>query len=174
MAVPAWIVPTPPGCPVAPRFQQIERLGPAHLADRDAIGAQAKRGADKIGERGDAVFRAHRDQIGRGALQLARVLDEDDAVRGLGDLGEQRVGERRLAGRGAAGDEDVAPVGDGLAQRLGLICDHDPGGDIIVEREHRDGGLADREGRRGHDGGQQPLEPLPRLGQLGGNTRGAG
>jgi hypothetical protein len=40
-------------------------------------------------------------------LQLARVLDQDDAIGGLGDLGEQRIGERGLAGRGAARDEDV-------------------------------------------------------------------
>jgi hypothetical protein len=30
-----------------------------------------------------------RDEVGRGALQLARVLDQDDAVGGLGDLGQQ-------------------------------------------------------------------------------------
>ena len=67
----------------APGLQEIERLGAAHLADRDAVGAQAQRGADEIGERGDAVLGAHGDEVGRGALQLARVLDQDDAVGGL-------------------------------------------------------------------------------------------
>ena len=91
----------------APGLQQVERFGAAHLADRDAVGPQAQRGADQIGERGDAVLGAQRHEVGRGALQLARVLDQDDAVGGLGDLGQQRIGERGLAGRGAAGDEDV-------------------------------------------------------------------
>src|SRR5689334_8186926 len=40
---------------------------------------------------------------GRGALQLARVFDQNDAVAGLGDLRQQRVDERGLAGRGACG-----------------------------------------------------------------------
>ena len=64
-------------------------------------------GAHEIGQRGDAVLGAQRHEVRRGALQLARILDQHDAVAGLGDLGEQRVGQRGLAGRGAAGDEDV-------------------------------------------------------------------
>ena len=100
----------------APGLQQVERLGAAHLADRNAVGAQAQRRAHEIGERGDAVLGAQRHEVRRGALQLARVLDQHDAVVGLGDFGEQRVGERGLAGRGAAGDEDVAALGDGCAQ----------------------------------------------------------
>jgi hypothetical protein len=65
----------------APGFEEVERFGAAHLADRDAVGAQAQRGADEIGERGDAVLGPHGDEVGRGALQLARVLDDDDAIR---------------------------------------------------------------------------------------------
>src|SRR3546814_6660862 len=42
---------------------------------------------------------------------------------------------------------------------------------IIVEREHRDGGFADREAGRGHHRWQQPFEPLAGLGQLRRNTR---
>jgi hypothetical protein len=110
----------------APGFEEVERLGAAHLADRDAVGAQAQRGAHEIGERGDAVLGPHGDEVGRGALQLARVLDDDDAIGRLRDLGEQRVGERGLAGRGAAGDEDVGARGDGRAQRLGLSADMMP------------------------------------------------
>ena len=68
-----------------------------------------------------AVLGAQRHEVRRGALQLARVLDQHHAIGGLGDLGEQRVGERGLAGRGAAGDEDVLALGDGLAQHLGLV-----------------------------------------------------
>jgi len=34
-----------------------------------------------------------------GALQFARVFDQNDAVGGLGDFREQRIDERRLASR---------------------------------------------------------------------------
>ena len=101
----------------APGLQQIERFGAAHLADRDAVGPQAQRRAHQIGERGDAVLGAQRHEVRRCALQLAGVLDQHDAIGGLGDLGEQRIDEGGLAGRGAAGDQDVAALGDGLAQK---------------------------------------------------------
>ena len=97
----------------APGLQQIERLGAAHLADRDAVGPKPQRRADEIGERGGAILGAQRDEVRRCALQFARVLDQHDAVAGLGDFGKQRIDERRLAGRGAAGDEDVLAFGDG-------------------------------------------------------------
>ena len=42
-----------------------------------------------------------------------------------------------------------------------------PARDVVVEREDRDGGLADREGRSRDDGRQQSLEPLSRFGQFG-------
>ena len=97
----------PAGMAGAPGLEEIERLGAAHLADRDAVGPQPQRGADEIGERGRAFLGAQRNEVGRGALQLARILDQHHAVAGLGDLGQQRVDQRGLAGRGAAGDEDV-------------------------------------------------------------------
>ena len=61
-----------------------------------------------------------------------------------------------------------------LRSSVGLVGRHDAGRDIVVEREDRDGGLADREGRRRDDGRQQALEPLARFGQLGRDARGAG
>ena len=45
---------------------------------------------------------------------------------------------------------------------------------VVVEREDRDGGLADRESRSRDDGRQQSLEPLSRFGQFGGDARIAG
>src|SRR3546814_7893118 len=63
----------------APGLEEIERLGAAHFADRDAVGAQPQGRPDKIGERSDPVLGAHRDQIGGGALQFARIFDQDDA-----------------------------------------------------------------------------------------------
>ena len=49
----------------APGLQEIERFGAAHLADRDAVGPQAQRGAHEIGERGDAVLGAQRHEVRR-------------------------------------------------------------------------------------------------------------
>ena len=143
------MVPIAAGMAGAPGLQQVERLGAAHLADRDAVGAQPKRRLHEIGKRGHAVLGAERHEVRRGALQLARVLDQHDPVAGPGDLGEQRVDERRLAGRGAAGDEDVACARRRPAAATSACAGgHDPGRDVVVEREHGDSGLADGEGRR--------------------------
>lgn len=158
----------------APGFEQIERFGAAHLADGNAVGSQAQRGAYEIGEGGDAVLGAHRHEIGRGALQLARVLDQHDPVGRPRDLRKQGVGQRRLAGPRAPGDEDVQPVGDARAQDLGIMLRHDAGGDIVGEREDRDRRLADREGRRGDDRRKQAFEAFSRFGQLGGDSRRTG
>ena len=100
----------------APGLQQVQRFGAAHLADGDAIGPQPQRCAHQIGQGRDPVLGAQGHEVGGQALQLARVLDQDDAVRGLGDLRQQRIGQGRLAGRGAARDEDVGAAGDPLAQ----------------------------------------------------------
>eukprot|EP01035_Chromulina_nebulosa_P041914 gene41914-56761_t len=61
-------------------LDQVERLATPHLADRNAVGPQAKAGAHQIGKRRDPVPCPQRDQIWRGALQLARILDEHDPV----------------------------------------------------------------------------------------------
>ena len=74
----------------APGFKEVESFGPAHLADRDAIRAQAQRRTHQVGEGRHAILGAHRDQIGRGALQFARVFNDHDAVRSLGDFCQQR------------------------------------------------------------------------------------
>ncbi len=54
------------------------------------------------------------------ALQLDRVFEQDHAIARGGDLMQQRIGERGLAGAGAAGDEDVLPLAHGIAQKRGL------------------------------------------------------
>jgi hypothetical protein len=108
----------------APGLQQIERFGAAHLADRNAVRAQAQRGADEIGERGDAVLGAHGDKVGRGALQLARIFDQTTRS-------EVFETSARSALVRVVLPVDVPPatrmfaVGDGLAQDLGLIRGHD-------------------------------------------------
>ena len=69
------MVPTPPGWPSPPGFQQIVRLRAANLPDRDAIRSQPQRGTNEIGERGDAILGAERHEIGRLTLPFAGVLD---------------------------------------------------------------------------------------------------
>ena len=106
-------------------------------------------------------------------MEFARILDQNDAVGGFGDFREQRVGKRGLAGRGAAGDEDVGAGCDRVAQCRRRIVRHDSGADIVFKREDRDSGFADREDGRGDHGRQQPFEPLPCSWQLCGHTRGS-
>jgi hypothetical protein len=107
-------------------------------------------------------------------LKLARILDQHDAIGGLGDLGQKRIGQRRLAGGRAASDQDVAALRYRPTQDRRLSLGHDSGRDIVVEGKDGDCGFADREGGRRHDGRQQTLEPFPRLGQLRRHARHAG
>src|SRR3546814_15187088 len=87
----------------------------------------------------------------RGALQLANILDDYDPVIGAVDLGEQRGGERRLAGSGAAGVENVHPPGDRMPQRGGGSRRHDARVHIVVECENGGRRLADGKGRRSEE-----------------------
>ena len=75
------------GVPCPPCFEQVERFAAAHLSNWNAIRPQPQRGLHQIGERGDAILRPKCDKVRRGALQLARVLDNDDAIRALRDFG---------------------------------------------------------------------------------------
>ncbi len=158
----------------APGLEQVERLGPANLADRDAVGPQTERGTDELRQRRDAILGSERHQVRRGALQLARVLDQHDAIAGLGDLGKKRVDQGGLASGRPARDQDVATMGDRDLQRHSLRGGHDAGGDVVGEREHRDRRLADGERRCRDDRREQPLEALARLRQLGRDARLAG
>ena len=106
-------------------------------------------------------------------MQLAGIFDQHDAVVGFGDLGQKRVGQGRLAGRGATRDEDVLARGDCSAEAGRLAVRHDTCRDIVGEREDRHGGFADGETRCGYDGRQQSLETLAGLRQFGGDARGA-
>src|SRR3546814_7438835 len=59
---------------------------------------------------------------------------------------------------GAARHQDVAAISDALTQHRRLQARHDSGFGIIVEREDRDGGLADRKGGCGDDRRDHPVE----------------
>ena len=96
----------------SPGLQEIERFCTAHLADRNAIRTQPQRGANEIGERGDAVLGAKGHEIWSVALQFTGILDQHDPIGGLCDLRQQCIRERGLAGRGAAGDQNVAAIRD--------------------------------------------------------------
>ena len=97
----------PPGWPVPQAFRRSSASAPR----TSPIGMRSgrRRSDERTRSESEATPSLVRSatRFGARALQLARVLDQDDAVGGLGDLGEQRVDERGLAGRGAAGDEDV-------------------------------------------------------------------
>jgi hypothetical protein len=79
---------------------------------------------------------------------------------------QRRIRKPGLAGRGTAGDKNVATIGNCRAQRLGLPRTHDAGSDIVVEGEHGDCGFSDRGGRRYRDR-WQALEALAGFRQLG-------
>ena len=150
----------------APGFQEIERFGSAHLANRDAVRPKPQGRADKVGQRGCALLGPKRDEVRGCALQLAGVLDEDHPVAGLCDLGEDCVDERRLAGRCAAGDQNVLAIADGRLEQRRLRVRHDPGGDIVVEGEHRDRGASNGEAWSRGDRRDEAFEPLAAFRQL--------
>jgi hypothetical protein len=129
-------------------LQHVERLGPAHLADDDAIGSHAERGAHQVAH-------AHRaDPLGvRGPRleahdvlllepQLGRLLDGHDALVGP-DRAGQRVEQARLAGARATGDDDVGAAGDEAAAQVGR-CAVEP---EVVEVERAGREPADRDAR---------------------------
>ena len=155
------------------RLDRQETMLTAHLNSlktlKEALGPlyASLSGEQKIGERRDAILGAQSHQIRRLALELTCILNQHNAVRGAGNLDKQRVDERRLAGRRATGDEDIAALHDGKAKDFRLLAGHDPGRGIVAQREDRDGGLADRECGRSHDRRDQPLEALARSRQLG-------
>jgi hypothetical protein len=107
------------------------------------------------------------------ALQLGRVLEDDDAMvrRGSDHLGDDRVGECRLAGAGAARDNDVHPRRHSVADHARLRLRHDPVAHIGRERDHLRGAPADCKSRSGHDWGQQSLKAVRADRQFAGHDR---
>ena len=164
------MVPTPPGCPVPQAFSKSSASGP-HLADRDAVRPQPQRRADQIGKRGNAVLGAQRNKVGSLALKFAGILYQHHPIGGLCDFGQQRIGECGLSGRGATGHQDIAAIGNGRTECLGLRRAHDAGGDVVIEGKNSDRRFAYREGRRCHDRREQALKPLAGFWQLGRHAR---
>src|SRR5690606_28785190 len=94
-------------------LQQVERLRSAHLADDDPLGTHAQAVAHQVAH-GDLALALkvgrpglQPDDVRLLQLQFGRVLAGDDALVELDGAG-QAVEQGRLAGAGAAGDDDVA------------------------------------------------------------------
>ena len=69
----------PARVPGVPSLEHVERLGAADFADDDPVGAESHRRAHQLGHRHVRRARAQRHRVGQRALQLARILDQDDA-----------------------------------------------------------------------------------------------
>ena len=102
-----------------PRFEHRERLGTAHLADDDAIGAQAQRRADEprhVDRLGRAQGHADLATVQRSSrvssiVSMRCVEPTDDAK-----LVQQSVRERRLTALCPADNQNVLPRADRVAQ----------------------------------------------------------
>ena len=101
-------------------LEHVERFRTAALADDDPFGPHTQGVAHQVGGGDRALafdvrrprFQPHHVVLLQ--LQFGRVLDRDDALV-VRDEARQRVEQRRLAGTGTAGDDDVQP---GLDARL--------------------------------------------------------
>jgi len=114
-----------------------------------------------------------RDGIGRSALQLARVLDEDHPFVPDSKLGEKRVGERGLARAGAARNEQVAALDDRQRKQPRRLRRHDAVVHIVEKRIDTAGGLSDGKAGSRHHRREKSLEALARLSLAMGRELGA-
>ena len=86
----AWIVVSEPSWPVFIACSMSKRLGAAHLADDDAVGAHAQRVAHQVALRDLAAAlevrrpRLEPHHVRLLQLQFGRVLDGDDALAVVG------------------------------------------------------------------------------------------
>ncbi len=108
----ACTVESEPSWPGVHRLEHVQGLGAADLTDDDAIGAHAQGVAHEIAN-GDLALafdvgraRLEADHVLLAQLELDGILDRDDALV-PGNEARQHVEQRRLAGAGAARDEDV-------------------------------------------------------------------
>ena len=132
------------------RLDEADHLGAAHLADHQAVGAQAQRRVEQSLERygggalGAARARFQADQVVDGGVQFGGVLERDDAFAGT-RAGEQAAQERRLSRGGGAGDDGVATAVEHLVEQRG----HSVGGERgqrqrpLPEPSQRQAGAAD-------------------------------
>ncbi len=113
------------------RLHQRQHLVAAHLADHDAIWSEPQCGAHEVGEI-DGAGAVDRRWTGFEAdgmrvlqRQLRGVLDDHQSLRRI-DVGHERGDERRLAGRGRPGHDQIASDVQQFAQQ--------PHADVVGER----------------------------------------
>src|ERR1700722_15390528 len=156
----AWMVVTPPGCPVSQAFRSASASAPAHLADDDAVGAQPHGRADQAREI-DHFTGMQLNQILGPALDLQGVFDDHVALALIGTrdhLVDQRACERRLARASAPGNRDVPPAARSITENLRLRHGHDSVAHVVVECVEHLRRFAHGEARTPHDRGHQSLE----------------
>ena len=130
------------------RQQQVERLGVAHLADDEAVGAHAQRFFDEPPQRHLAgAFEAglsslQRHEVGRGDGELERLLHRHDAMLRRARR-DERAQQRRLARVRRARDQHRPPGDHRVAQQGGGFRGDRAGGDQPAEVTVRRQELAD-------------------------------
>ena len=135
------------------RLEHVERLAGTTLADDDPVGAHVHRVPQQVADRDLALAlevrraRLERDHVLLAELELGRVLDRDDPLV-VGDERREDVEGRRLAGAGAARDEDVEAGLDAGPQELEHLRRRRPEADEVVDGE--------RLGRELPDGDDRP------------------
>src|SRR6516164_3589132 len=104
------------------RLKHVERFGAAYLAEDDAVGAHAQSIAQQVAH-GDlaGAFEVRRAGLQPHdmrllQLQFGRILDRHGALDRI-DQSRQGVEQSRLAGTGAAGNQDVEPAAGGDLQK---------------------------------------------------------
>ena len=140
------------GVPGAQRDEQVERLGPAHLADDQPVRPHPQRVAHEPADRHLAATlevrrpRLEPHDVRQRQPQLGGVLDRHDALGGIDERGE-RAERRRLARAGAAADQQRAARGDGAAEELEQRRRQRPVRHEVVRREAARAEAADRQQR---------------------------
>ena len=136
------------------RLEHVERLGAAHLADDDPVGAHAQRVAHEVADRDVAlaldVRRAslEAEHVALVERELGGVLDRHDPLV-VRDRRRERVQQRRLARARAARDEHVALGLDAAAQELDRLLRERADVDHVLHREAPAAELPDRQQRAG-------------------------
>ena len=174
-AEPAWMVPMPPGWPVPQAFKRSSASAPR----TSPIGMRSgrSRSDERTRSESDATPSLVRSATRFGAAHCSSRVSSISTTRSavLATSASSALASVVLPVEVPPATRMLRAIGDGGAQRRRPApARHDAGGDIVVEGEHRDGGLADGEGGRRHDGRQQTLEALAGFGQLGRYARAAG
>ena len=133
--------------PRTPSLEQIQGFAAAYFTDHDPIRAESAASSAASPQGWPPRIRAHRHVIFDEALQLDRVLEQDNAVASSGDLVKQGVGERGLAGAGAAGNQYVAALVNRFSKECSFVRRHRTLLNVGREADGRDGTLANSEDR---------------------------